>query len=62
MAEKTYKLTITYNEDEDSVIDFTEEILEDNRYFSVGNLDLTDYWDEDTKIRLRNRMYDLGES
>ena len=61
MAEKTYNLTITYDEDTDEVIEFKEYLDVDKRWFSVGDVDITDYWDEESISWIEN-MNDIGES
>jgi hypothetical protein len=61
MAEKTYTLTITYDEETEEVVEYQEYIDADDRWFSVGDIDLTDYWDKEA-ISWIDEMYDIGEA
>ena len=59
MALKTYILSIMYDEDVDEIEYINEEIEEDKRYFKVGEIDLVDYFDEDS-LNIIDEMYDVG--
>ena len=61
MAEKTYKLTITYDDETEEIIEYQEYIDMDDRWFSVGNIDLTDYWDKEA-VSWIGDMHDIGEA
>ena len=58
---KTYTLTIMYDDEVDEIEYINEEIEEDVRHFTVGTVDITDYWDDEA-IHLISKMYDIGES
>lgn len=58
---KKYILTIKYDEDDDTVEYLQEEIITSDSSFFYGEIDLSDYWDEDT-IELLKDVYILGES
>lgn len=58
---KKYILTIKYDEDDDTVEYLQEEIITSDPSFFYGEIDLSDYWDEDT-IELLKDVYILGES
>ena len=59
MALKTYILSIMYDEDVDEIEYINEEIEEDKRYLKVGEIDLVDYFDEDS-LNIIDEMYDVG--
>ena len=61
MAEKTYTLTITYDDETEEVVEYQEYIDMDDRWFSVGNIDLTDYWDKEA-VSWIGDMHDIGEA
>ncbi len=58
---KTYTLTIMYDDEADEVEYISQEIERDNRYFKIGDIEITDYWDEES-INMISKMYDIGES
>ena len=58
---KKYILTIKYDEDEDTVEYLQEEIVSDESSFYYGDIDLGDYWDDET-IEMLKDVYILGES
>ena len=58
---KTYVLTIEYNEETEEIEYISEEILEDHTTFHYNNVDVSDYWDEETLELLANG-YIFGES
>ncbi len=58
---KKYILTIKYDEDKDTVEYLQEEIVSDEPSFYYGDIDLGDYWDDETIEMLRD-VYILGES
>ena len=61
MAEKTYKLTITYDDETEEIVEYQEYIDADDRWFSVGDIDLTDYWDKEA-VSWIGDMHDIGEA
>ena len=61
MAEKTYTLTITYDEETEEIVEYKEYIDTDDRWFSVGDIDLTEYWDKEAMSWI-DKMYDIGEA
>ena len=61
MAEKTYTLTITYDDETEEIVEYEEFIDMDDRWFSVGNIDLTDYWDKEA-VSWIGDMHDIGEA
>lgn len=58
---KTYVLTIEYNEETEEIEYLTEEILEDHTAFYIGDVDVSEYWDEET-LELLKDGYIYGES
>ena len=62
MAEKTYTLKITYDDETDEIFEYDEYIdSEGDRWFSVGNVDLTDYWDKEA-VSWIGDMHDIGDA
>ena len=61
MAEKTYTLTITYDDETEEIVEYEEFIDMDDRWFSVGNIDLTDYWDKEA-VSWIGDMHDIGDA
>jgi len=57
---KTYVLTIEYNEETEEIEYISEEILEDHTAFHYNNVDVSEYWDEETLELLANG-YIFGE-
>jgi len=57
---KTYILTISYNEDTDEVEYLTEEVLCDDTIVELGELDMSEYFDEET-IEMIDNEYIVGE-
>ena len=45
---KTYVLTIQYNEETEEVEYLTEEVLTEDNTFYYGDVDVSEYWDEET--------------
>tara|TARA_R100000781_G_C3987699_1_gene95805 strand:- start:89 stop:268 length:180 start_codon:yes stop_codon:yes gene_type:complete len=58
---KTYVLTIEYNEETEEVEYLHEEILEDVITFYYGDVDMAEYWDDETKELFRDG-YIFGDS
>ena len=58
---KTYVLTIEYNEETEEIEYLTEEILTEHTTFHYGDVDVSEYWDDDT-IELLKDGYIFGES
>lgn len=58
---KTYVLTIEYNEETEEVEYLTEEILTEDSTFYYGDMDVSEYWDEET-IKLLADGYIFGEA
>tara|TARA_R100000742_G_C4220500_1_gene44406 strand:- start:316 stop:495 length:180 start_codon:yes stop_codon:yes gene_type:complete len=58
---KTYVLTIEYNEETEEIEYISEEIVGDETAFYYNNLDVSEYWDEETLELLANG-YIFGES
>tara|TARA_Y100000310_G_C20173740_1_gene574882 strand:+ start:140 stop:295 length:156 start_codon:yes stop_codon:yes gene_type:complete len=50
-----------YDDEADEVEYISQEIERDNRYFKIGDIEITDYWDEES-INMISKMYDIGES
>lgn len=61
MALKTYVLTIEYDEESEEVEYLTEECVEEEFECLVDDLDISQYWDEET-MKLINEIYDVGIS
>tara|TARA_X000001388_G_scaffold77354_1_gene77797 strand:+ start:1585 stop:1770 length:186 start_codon:yes stop_codon:yes gene_type:complete len=61
MPEKTYTLTITYDDETEEIVEYQEYIDTDDRWFSVGDVDLTEYWDKEA-ISWIPIMHDLGDA
>ena len=61
MGEKTYTLTITYDDETEEIVEYEEFIDTDDRWFSVGDIDLTDYWDKEA-VSWIGDMHDIGEA
>lgn len=45
---KTYVLTIQYNEETEEVEYLTEEVITEDNAFYYGDVDVSEYWDEET--------------
>ena len=58
---KTYILTIKYNEEDEEMEYLTEEIVEESSAFYYGDLDITEYFDEETMTLLKGSCV-VGES
>jgi len=58
---KTYVLTIGYNEETEEVEYLTEEVLTDHTTFHYGDVDVSEYWDEETLALLADG-YIFGET
>jgi len=58
---KTYVLTIEYNEETEEIEYLTEEIITERTTFYYGNVDVSEYWDDDT-LELLKDGYIFGES
>jgi len=56
---KRYVLTIEFDPDSDLVEFISEELIEDEPTVFVDNLDISDYWDEES-MELIEEMYDVG--
>ena len=65
MPKKKYTLTISYNDESDQVEYITESLDNDEedyqRYFEVGTVDITEYWDKEA-LDLIDQMYDIGDA
>ena len=65
MPKKKYTLTISYNDESDQVEYITESLDNDKddyqRYFEVGTIDITEYWDKEA-LDLIDQMYDIGDA
>ena len=60
-GKKIYYLEICFDDSSDS-IEYVKEFIEgDSKCVTVGTVDLTDYWDEDS-ITLLDDIYDVGIS
>ena len=57
---KTYILTIEYNEDTEEIEYLTEEIVREHTAFFYGDVDVSEYWDEET-LELFQDGYIFGE-
>ena len=57
----TYILTIEYNEETEEVEYLTEELIKDDNTFYYGDIELNDYFDEETLDLLKD-VYIVGES
>ena len=57
---KTYILTIEYNEETEEIEYLTEESYEDSTSFYYGEIDVSEWWDEETLELLKNG-YIFGE-
>ena len=55
----TYILTIEYDPDSDEIDSITEEIIKEEPCIYYGDVDMSDYWDEDS-VKLIEDMYDVG--
>ena len=58
---KTYVLTIEYNEETEEIEYLTEEVLKEHTAFYYGNVDVSEYWDEET-LKLLANGYIFGET
>jgi hypothetical protein len=58
---KTYVLTIEYNEETEEIECLSEEIIQEHTTFHYGDIDVSDYWDEET-LELLKDGYIFGES
>jgi len=58
---KTYVLTIEYNEETEEIEYLTEEIITERTTFYYGNVDVSEYWDDDI-LELLKDGYIFGES
>jgi len=54
-----YILTIEYNPDSDECESISEQLIQDEPCIYVDDLDISDYWDEDSR-KLMGEMYDVG--
>ena len=61
MAIKTYTLTIEYDHDKEEIEYLTEECFEEVFECYVDDLDISQYFDEET-MKLSDKMYDVGIS
>jgi hypothetical protein len=61
MALKTYVLTIEYDEESEEVEYLTEQCVEEEFECLVDDLDISQYWDEET-MKLISEIYDVGIS
>lgn len=57
---KTYILTISYNEDTDEVEYLKEEVLCEETTFEMGELDISEYFDDEALEMIENE-YIVGE-
>ncbi len=57
---KTYILTIEYNEETEEIEYLTEESYEDSTSFYYGEIDVSEWWDEET-LELLKDGYIFGE-
>jgi len=58
---KTYILTIKYNEDTEEMEYLSEEIVEEEDAFYYGDVELSEYFDDET-LELLKDTYIIGES
>ena len=58
---KTYVLTIEYNEETEEIEYLTEEILVEHTAFYYRDVDVSEYWDDET-LELLADGYIFGES
>ena len=58
---KTYILTIKYNEDTEEMEYLSEEIVEEEDAFYYGDVELSEYFDDET-VELLKDTYIIGES
>ena len=54
-----YILEIIYDPDTDNEIEISEEFIKEEPCVFVDDLDLSDYWDQDS-LKLIEEMYDVG--
>ena len=54
-----YVLTIEYDPESDEIDSISEELIKDEPCVYVDDLDMSDYWDEDS-LKLIEHMYDVG--
>ena len=60
-GKKIYYLEICFDDSTDS-IEYIKEFIEgDSKSVTVGTVDLTDYWDDDTLAYI-DEIYEVGES
>ena len=58
---KRYILEIAYNDETEEIEYLTEEIIEDDNTFYYGDIDLAEYFDEET-MELIKEGYIIGDS
>ena len=58
---KRYILEIAYNDETEEIEYLTEEIVEDDNAFYYGDIDLAEYFDEET-MELIKEGYIIGDS
>jgi len=58
---KRYILEIAYNDETEEIEYLTEEIVEDDSSFYYGDVDLAEYFDEET-MELIKEGYIIGDS
>tara|TARA_R110002096_G_scaffold20939_2_gene68412 strand:- start:1715 stop:1894 length:180 start_codon:yes stop_codon:yes gene_type:complete len=58
---KRYILEIAYNDETEEIEYLTEEIVEDDNTFYYGDIDLAEYFDEET-MELIKEGYIIGDS
>ena len=58
---KRYILEIAYNDETEEIEYLTEEIVEDDNAFYYGDIDLSEYFDEET-MELIKEGYIIGDS
>ena len=62
MSEKVYTLTITYDDETEEIVEYEEYLdTDDLRWFAVGDIDLTEYWDKEAISWIPN-MHDIGDA
>ena len=57
---KTYVLTIEYNEETEEIEALSEEIFNEHTAFYYGEIDVSEWWDEET-LKLMRDGYIFGE-
>jgi len=58
---KTYVLTIEYDDESEEIEVLTEEILHEHTAFYYGEMDISEWWDEET-LELMKDGYIFGET